>query len=197
MKVLLNKPELILQLQNLLKDIDYLCSEYDDGNTLITNAIAEKIALIFYSEQSKSLIAQLKLSHFQLFCTSETYDFKSLTNFIGLLTLKHQPGKGWGYFSKLDYPLLTKVAQENWWNSKKVIVDSSGTAYSRAKVVKVLAGISTINLDTSGWKLKDADGNLSTINPLPETVRQIAYELLGSFKGIDLGQESKLHYNRK
>jgi hypothetical protein len=49
-------------------------------------------------------------------------------------------------------------------------------------------------LNTSGWTVKNAEGNKSTIDPIPETVRQIAFELLESFRGVDLNKESKLHY---
>ena len=37
-----------------------------------------------------------------MYCSSEIYNSKSLTNFIGLLKLAHQAGEGWRYSSKLD-----------------------------------------------------------------------------------------------
>ena len=75
-----------------------------------------------------------------------------------------------------------------------MIVDSDGVPFTRSKLIKSVADSTLLNLNTSGWKLKDADGNKSTINPIPETVRQIAFEMLESFKEIDLAIESKLHH---
>ncbi|TCD10140.1 hypothetical protein EZ449_09950 [Pedobacter frigidisoli] len=194
MKTILNKPVLVLQLQKQLNDIKDLCGEYDLGNHQIINFIAEKVLIIFQNtDQTKSLLNQLKLTPVLMFCSSELYDPKSLTNFIGLLKLGRQPEKGWSYLAKLDNSSLTKVSQNNWWQNKKVIIDSDGVPFTRSKIIKSFADDISLNLNTSGWKLKDADRNKLTINPIPETVRQIAFELLESFKNIDLNKESKLH----
>lgn len=194
MKVPINQSELFLQFSNSLSEIKDLCNEYDAGHEAITKFIAEKIVLIFHgSAQSKSLIAQLKLGNVPICCSSDHYDAKSPVNFIGLLKLKHVPGRSWGYFAKLDPFALTKVSQENWWKNKKVMVDSSQIAFSRAKITKSAAGLEQINLDTSGWKIKDANRNKFSINPLPEMIRQIAFELLESFKNVDLVKASRLH----
>ncbi|MGN8058084.1 hypothetical protein ACTJKN_17520 [Pedobacter sp. 22163] len=195
MKTILNKPELVSLLQQQLIEIETLCEEYDKGTDVVIPAIAEKIVVIFHnSHQAKALVSQLKLSHLDMYCSSEIYDFKSLTNFIGLLKLAHHAGRGWSYSAKLDRSALRRVSQENWWNNKKVIVDSDGIAFTRAKIIKSLANTDPLVLNTSGWTVKDAEGNKSTIYPIPETVRQIAFELLESFRGVDLDTESKLHY---
>ncbi len=192
MKTNLNKPELVSLLQQQLKDIEILCSEYDSGTDSVICSIAEKIALIFHnSDHAKALLGQLRLNHYEMYCSAEIYNPKSLTNFIGLLKLAHQTGKGWGYAAKLDRSELKKVSQENWWNNKKIIIDSDGIAYTRGKLIKSVA-TGSIVLNTSGWTIKDAGGNQSTINPIPETVRQIAFELLESFRDVDLNKESKL-----
>ncbi|WP_316827388.1 hypothetical protein [Pedobacter miscanthi] len=195
MKTILNKPELVLLLEQVLKQIEILCGEYDNGNEAVIQLIAEKIVPMFHNtDHSKALMSQLKLSHLDMYCSSEIYNAKSLTNFIGLLKLTHHAGKGWGYSSKLDRPELKKVSQENWWSNKKVIIDSDGIAFTRGKIVKSLASADHLVLNTSGWIIKDGEGNKSTINPMAETVRQIAFELLESFKDVDLDKESKLYY---
>jgi hypothetical protein len=195
MKTILNKPELVSLLQQQLMEIEILCVEYDQGNEAVMRSIAEKIVPIFHNtNHSKALLGQLKLNHFDLYCSSEMYNPKSLTNFVGLLKLAHRVGKGWSYSSKLDPSALKKVSQENWWNNKKVIIDSDSIAFTRAKIIKSLANIEPLVLNTSGWTVKDTEGNKSTINPIPETVRQIVFELLESFRGVDLNKESKLHY---
>jgi hypothetical protein len=195
MKTILNKPELVSLLQQQLRDIEILCAEYDQGDETLIRSIAEKIVPIFHNtDHSKALLSQLKLSHLVMYCSSEIYNPKSLTNFIGLLKLAHQAEKGWNYSSKLDSSALTTVSQENWWNNKKVIIDSDGIAFTRGKIMKSLASADPIVLNTSGWSVKDAEGSKSTIDPIPETVRQIAFELLESFRGVDLNKESKLHF---
>jgi len=195
MKTILNKPELVSLLQQQLREIEILCGEYDNGNETAIRLIAEKTGVIFHNtDHSKALLGQLKLSHLEMYCSSEIYNPKSLTNFISLLKLAHQTGKGWGYSAKLDHSELKRVSQENWWNNKKVIIDSDGVAFTRAKIIKSLANTEPLVLNTSGWTVKDAKGNKSAINPIPETVRQIAFELLESFSGVDLNKESKLYY---
>lgn len=194
MKTILNKPELVSLLQQQLKEIEILCGEYDKGDDTAISSIAEKIVVIFHStEQSKALVSQLKLSHLDMDCSSEIYNSKSLTNFIGLLKLTRNAGNGWRYAAKLECSDLKVVSQENWWNNKKVIVDSEGLPFTRAKIIKSVASSVPLALNTSGWTVKDAEGNKSTIDPIPETVRQIAFELLESFKDVDLNKESKLH----
>lgn len=183
MKATLNKPELLSQLERELKEIEILCGEYDNGNESVIYPIAERIMVIFHnSNQAKALVSQLKLSHLDMYCSSEIYNSKSLTNFIGLLKLAHRAGKNWSYLAKLDRSALTTVSQENWWNNKKVIIDSDSIAFTRAKIIKSLASSSPLLLNTSGWTVKDGNGNKSTISPIAETVRQIAFELLESFQ---------------
>lgn len=195
MKTILNKPELVLLLQQQLKEIEILCGEYDKGNDAVISSIAERIVVIFHnSHLAKALLSQLKLSHLDMYCSSEIYNSKSLTNFIGLLKLAHNAGKGWGYAARLDRSDLKAVTQENWWSNKKIIIDSDGIAFTRAKIIKSIANTDPLVLNTSGWIVKDAKGNKSAINPIPETVRQIAFELLESFRGVDLNKESKFHY---
>ncbi|TCD22071.1 hypothetical protein EZ456_18185 [Pedobacter psychrodurus] len=195
MKTILNKPELVSLLQQQLKDIEMLCVEYYKGNEAVIQSIAERIVPIFHNtDYSKALSGQLKLNHLDLYCSSEVYNPKSLTNFIGLLKLTHKAGKGWRYAAKLERSALIKVSQENWWSNKKVMIDSDGNAFTRAKIIKSVANAEPLVLNTSGWTVKDAEGNKSTIDPIPETVRQIAFELLESFRDVDLNKESKLHY---
>lgn len=182
-------------LQQQITVIEILCNGYDGGDESVIHAIAEKIVAIFHNtNHSKALLSLLKLGHLDMYCSSEIYNPKSLTNFIGLLKLAHKAAEGWSYAAKLDHSDLKKVSLENWWNNKKVIIDSDGNAFTRAKIIKSLANSDTLILDTSGWIIKDAEGNKSSINPIAETVRQIAFELLESFKDIDLNKESKLRH---
>ena len=195
MKTILNKPELVSQLKQKLREIEILCGDYDNGNESVIYQIAERIVMIFHnSDQSNALVSLLKLGHLDMYCSSEIYNSKSLNNFIGLLKLTHRAEKGWGYVARLDPFSLKLVRQENWWSNKKVIIDSDGSPFTRAKIIKSLASSSPLSLNTSGWTVKDAKGNKSSISPIAETVRQIAFELLESFRDVDVNKESKLYY---
>jgi len=195
MKSTLKKPELISQLTQYLKDIDLLCAEYDYGNETVVNLVAGKIVAIFHNAGNrKALLSDLKLGHILMYCSSEIYNPKNLSNFMGLLKLTHSVEKGWNYAAKLDRSELKIVSTENWWSNKKIIIDSDGNAFTRAKVIKSAAGTDSLVLNTSGWKIKSIEGNKGIVNPIPETIRQIAFEVVTCFRDVDLNQESKLYY---
>ena len=195
MKVKLQKPEIIILLKEELSELDKLCSVFDSGSEDVIGDMAKVISRIFQNtETSKSLLNQLKLSHVSIYCSAEFYNPKSLINYLGLLNLKRKAEFGWNYYPKLNLEDLKLVSSENWWQNKKVIIDSLGVSYSRAKIIKSISidDGELDQLDTSGWTIKDGKG--IKINPIAATVRQIAFELLTSFKTIDLEKESKLHY---
>jgi len=195
MKVKLQKPEIIILLKEELSELDKLCSVFDSGSEDVIGDMAKVISRIFQNtETSKSLLNQLKLSHVSIYCSAEFYNPKSLINYLGLLNLKRKAEFGWNYYPKLNLEDLKLVSFENWWQNKKVIIDSLGVSYSRAKIIKSISidDGELDQLDTSGWTIKDGKG--IKINPIAATVRQIAFELLTSFKTIDLEKESKLHY---
>lgn len=195
MKVKLQKPEIIILLKEELSELDKLCSVFDSGSEVVITSMAKVVSRIFQNtETSKSLLNQLKLSHVSIYCSAEFYNPKSLINYLGLLNLKRKAEFGWNYYPKLNLEDLKLVSFENWWQNKKVIIDSLGVSYSRAKIIKSISidDGELDQLDTSGWTIKDGKG--IKINPIAATVRQIAFELLTSFKTIDLEKESKLHY---
>ncbi|MDP3561720.1 MAG: hypothetical protein Q8R83_06055 [Legionellaceae bacterium] len=126
---------------------------------------------------------------------------------LGLIVLHH--GKnGWSYAPSLSLERLTEVNQENWWNSKKIIVDTKGNNYTRGRIIKALANqdggahaadtmdkdyYDLTRMDTSGWVIKDDDGFEGTLDPVPPSIRQIAFETLESFRHIDIAKASRLH----
>lgn len=195
MKIKLEKPELISLLKVELNKIEALCVLYDSGQADVILGIAQTIIRVFQNnEDSKSLLSQLKLTHLPVYCSADVYNPKSLVNYLGLLKLERKEELGWNYYPKLDHADLKAVSQENWWQNKKVVVDSLGISYTRAKIIKSISNEAgeLERMDTSGWKI---NGKAEIkVNPIPATVRQIAYELLESFKNTDLTKESKLHY---
>ncbi|UKT62891.1 hypothetical protein [Pedobacter mucosus] len=195
MKNSLSKPDLIKQLKEEIENVGNFCSLYDSGNAAATQKLAHSILIILHNtDLDKSLLSRLKLNHISILSGSEPYNSKILTNYLGLLKLEHQKDKGWNYSARLNAEELKPVAQENWWQNKKVIIDSNGVSFSRSKIIKSIAETNSITLNTSGWKIKNIEGNTSIIDPIPETIRQIAFELTETFKHIDFNTESKLHY---
>ncbi|WP_316797428.1 hypothetical protein [Pedobacter agri] len=198
MKIKLQKPQLIILLKEKLSKLDQLCAVFDSGNEEAVADMAKVISLIFQNtETSKSLLHQLKLGHIPMYCSAEFYNPKSLINYLGLLRLKRKAELGWNYYPKLNSEDLKSVSSENWWQNKKVIIDSLGVSYSRAKIIKSISNDDgeLDQLDTSGWNIKDGKG--AKINPIAATIRQIAFELLASFNEIDISKESKLYYKVK
>ncbi|MFC4212916.1 hypothetical protein ACFOWA_17095 [Pedobacter lithocola] len=191
----LQKPELINILVEELLKLEKLSADFDSESQYMVTEIARIISHIFHNtETSKSLLSQLKLTHLPIYCSAELYNYKSLVNYLGLLKLEHNVQLGWNYYPKLNQEELRFVSQENWWLNKKVIIDSLEASYTRSKIIKSVANADgTLDrMDTSGWKI---NGKLDVkINPIPATVNQIAFELLASFKNINLSKESKLHY---
>jgi len=208
-KIHLSKEELVLKLKEQLSSIEQLCEIYDGGKHFISQDIAVKIRVIFHTtNESKSLINHLKLQHVPLLCTCSSYNSKNLMkSHLGLIAMQHTPEYGWSYVPMLTKTNSKNVNQENWWNSKKVLIDSNGNVFTRSKLVKAVAnqdggahvGVS-LNSDyydltrgtSSGWVFMLDNGKQIQLNPVPPSIRQMAFELLESFRNIDIARESKI-----
>src|SRR5690606_19081351 len=119
----------------------------------------------------------------------------------GLISLKTTLGPGhdgsWSYDVPLDKATIQKVDFQNWWDSKKIIVDGDKTVFTRRKLILELA-------DTDGgahvdeglkndyhkltrqnslrWFQVDKWGKSKAMdNPVPPTIRQIAFETIQTF----------------
>ncbi|WP_183572155.1 hypothetical protein HDF18_03785 [Mucilaginibacter sp. X5P1] len=208
-KVTFSKDELVYQMKLQLSSIEQFCKIYDEDKYYISQDIAVKIRVIFHqTDQSKSLINLLKLNHLPIICTSNKYDSKSLMkSHLGLVSMEHRVDMGWRYSPTLSLMNSKMVNQNNWWNNQKVIVDSNGISYSRSKIIKDIANkdggahvddsiwkdiYDLTRSTTSGWAMQNHDGTAIPMNPVPPSIRQMAYELLETFRNINIGYESKL-----
>jgi hypothetical protein len=209
-KIAFSKKELVLQLKYQLSAIEDLCEMYDKGKTYLAQDIAVKLRVIFHNtNQSRSLINHLKLDHLQMFCTCNKYNPANLLKIhLGLVCLKHEVGKGWDYGPHLIHVQAVKVSIENWWANKKVLVDSEENAYTRSKIIKAIANkdggahvdehldkdyYDLTRANTSGWVFVTPEGGTILLNPVPASIRQMAYEVLESFRNISIYNESKLY----
>lgn len=101
-----------------------------------------------------------------------------------------------------------KVKQKNWWNSNKVIVNKNGLAFTRRKLILAVAntdggahvdsefkedyyGLSRLN--SCGWIYFKDGVDYDLKSPVPASIRQIAHEVLETFKSVDIAEQSKVH----
>lgn len=210
MKTILSKPELVMSLKEQLSLIEAYCKLYDDGMQYIVKDIATKIRILFHNtDNSKGLIKQLKLDHVNLFCSAEKYDAKSLNTFLGLTSLQHRVGKGWSISTDFDMKRLSPTNQQNWWNSKLIIKDANDNRFTRRKIILFASNkdggahvdpeidneyYDLIKGFTSGFILTSSDGYQLPMNPIPATIRKIAFEVLESFRNLNFFNESKLYF---
>jgi len=208
-KVKISKDDLVKQLRETLERIDKFCKIYDEGDVSIAKDIAVKLRILFHNTNlSKSLLRQLKLEHIQFVDSAGKYDPKNLIAHHGLLSLSFK-GSDVKLTPLLKSSSLNLVPIKNWWDSKKVIVDRKKNIFTRKDVILEPANTdggahvdSEINqnyydvsrANSLGWIYKnDATGEERPLNdPIPPCIRQIAYEVLETFKRIDIEKESKL-----
>ncbi|MBN8653714.1 MAG: hypothetical protein J0L67_19955 [Cytophagales bacterium] len=214
MKEKLDKKELVNHLRNQLDEISDFVTIYDSGKKTIAQDIAVKLRVIFHStNNSKSLIKQLRLDHVSFVDTGKKYESKNLFNshwgLIAAQTTLGQGGDGsWKYVPMLDKSAIRLVDFQNWWDSKKVIVDKDKNIFTRRKLVLELADTdggahvdealkadyhNLTRKNSLGWFQVDQWGKSEALeNPVPPSIRQIAFETLETFKSVDIENESKL-----
>jgi len=145
MKQKLNKEELINQFKIQLDKILDFTINYDSGKISYAQDIAVKLRVLFHNNNnSKSLIRLLKLEHIPFIDTADKYQANNLLSHWGLISIKSTLGArhdgSWSYEARLDKsPYNQKADFQNWWDSKKVIVDGKKNIFTRRKLILELA----------------------------------------------------------
>jgi hypothetical protein len=214
MKEKLDKTELVTHLRDQIDKISDFATIYDSGKKTIAQDIAVKLRVIFHTtNNSKSLLKQLRLDHIPFVDTGKKYEVKNLLiSHWGLIspqtTLGHGGDGSWKYVPMLSHSTSKLVDFENWWNTKKVLVDKKSNIFTRRKLVLELADTDggahvdealkadyhdLTRKNSLGWFNVDQWGKSEALeNPVPPSIRQIAFETLETFKLIDIEKESKL-----
>lgn len=215
MKQRLGKSELIIQLKNQLEKISDFAAIYDSGKSSYAQDIAVKLRIIFHnSNTSKSLLKQLKLDHIPITDTCKKYNVSNLLShhwgLIGVQTIVGSGQEGsWKYVAPLDKASeVRQVDFQNWWDLKKVIVDREKRVFTRRKLILELANtdggahvddglredyFQLTRENSLGWFQVDKWGRSEALNnPVPPSIRQIAFEVIETFKNLDIEKESKL-----
>lgn len=216
MKRHLSKNELIDQFKIQLDTITQLSNLYDKGNFNFAQEIAVKLRIIFHNtNNSKSLITQLKLDHLMFVDTAFTYSSRNLITHFGLIKMRIDRPNNKIYYIPLgidneDSPKKKKlVSLDNWWDGKKVIVDENKNAFTRKRIIQEVANTdggahvdSALEEDyynlsrqnSLGWwiNLKTAEKQIPFNDPVPPSIRQIASEVIETFSTVNAEAESKL-----
>ncbi|RZK47970.1 MAG: hypothetical protein EOO99_11825 [Pedobacter sp.] len=208
-KIKISKSDLANALTEQLDSLRKFCKYFDDGDLNVYKDIALKIRLIVHeTNQSKSLLKQLKLQHITILSGYNKPDPQNLIpSHLGLVGLlfDNEPR---GYSPHLLDNDLVKTSFDNWWNSQKVIIDSNKNNFTRRKIILSVVNkdggahydgyldqvyYNLTRLDTSGWIKTNSKNEITYLNPVPATIRQIAFELIKTLESIDIMNESKLY----
>lgn len=210
MKTAVTKSDLCRQFHDCLKRLNDFNVIYDSGDFSIAKDIAVKLRMLFHNtNKSKSLIRQLKLEHIPFVDTAYPYDPRNLLTHHGLLQL-NCINNNYSLGPMLQLSKVKFVDFNNWWNSKKVLVDRKKNVFTRRLLILELADtdggahvdpelnesyfdISRAN--TLGWTYHDGktNSNKPLNDPVPPCIRQISYEIILTFKDIDIINESRLY----
>jgi hypothetical protein len=209
MKTSINKAQLIIQLNDCLKRLRTFNEIYDSGDISIAKDIAVKLRLLFHNtNKSKSLIRQLKLEHVSFVDTADPYDARNLLTHHGLLQL-NCINNDFSLGPMLTLSKIRHVDFNNWWDSKKIIVDRKKNVFTRRLIILELADTDggahvdpelneyyydLSRANTLGWTYHDVKTNSDQPlnDPVPPCIRQISYETELTFKDIDFDKTSRL-----
>ncbi|HLF35175.1 MAG TPA: hypothetical protein VI583_13115 [Cyclobacteriaceae bacterium] len=215
MKVKLDKSSLIEQFKDNLRKIKFFCDTYDQGNESIALEIAVKLRILFHnSNNSKSLLRQLKLEDIPFISTSHKYNSKNLINHHGLLSIKtsivNNILEKAILVPRLNDEVKKVVTFKNWWSSEKVIAIKHKIFFTRKDIILELADtdggahvddslkeeyFNLSRMNSLGWRYHDSKTNkdLPFNNPVQPCIRQIGYEVLLIFKNFNFENKGKLH----
>lgn len=207
-KITFSKAELVQILKEQLATIDDLCGLYDQGKVYVVKDIAVKLRVLFHNtDSSKALIHQLKLTHLPLNCSCTKYVPGAVTHMGLSMHRLSEHGTKYDTIAPLTMQPFVSASLENWWNSKLVIVDSNNNKFTRRKIIMYAA-----NKDGGAHVQPDIDkeyydlvktlssgvgfgfGNETVwANPIPPSIRQIAFEVLETYRTVDIFAESKMY----
>lgn len=204
-----DKAELVLLLQQQLLLIEDFTMLFDKGKEYVASDIAVKLRVIFHStNNSTSLMRHLKLEHIMMLDTASQYNSKNLLAHHGLTGMRIPRLGERGKFTPIDRPEYECqfVSLHNWWSTKKVIVDPNKKSYYRKDLVSLMANkeggahvpefiedehYQLTRGKASGWVFRSNEEEYN-LNPVPAAIRQIASEVLRTFKQLEIAKESKL-----
>lgn len=207
-RVPISNQEILEKLKANISKIELFCTIYDSGNIDIYLDLAVRLRVLFHStNRCKSLIRLAKLEHIYFIDTAHKYNADNLLSQMGLLMF-FIDNSGGEYKALKHLNGHKNVDFENWWNGKKVLCDKLKNTFMRKDIICNVADTdggahvdSSITSEYNEMSRKNSldwfnfspeDGARPMGNPIPECVRQIAYEALLTFKNINIEKSTKL-----
>ena len=209
-RISVSNREIIEKLKSNISKIEVFCDLFDNGRIDIYEDIAVKLRVLFHSSNhSKSLIRLTKLEHISFIDTSNKYDPKNLLTHMGLIMLCDYPND-YNYKAFKHLNGHVNVSFDNWWNSKKILSDKFKHTFTRKDIVCNVANTDggahvdpTIKSDyyditrnnSLAWfkfNLKEDDSTPMN-NPIPACIRQMGYEVIETFRNLNIEQSTKLY----
>ena len=151
-----------------------------------------------------------KLEHVEFIDTASKYDPKNLFTSYGLIALV-QTSQQAEYKPVAHLNRHKLVGFENWWKNKTVICDKYRTKFTRSDIIRHVANTDGgAHVDDSifkeyyeltrnnslGWNYGNENFKKSLGNPIPASIRQIAYEVIMTFNNKDLRTLTKLYFKK-
>lgn len=208
-RIPISNQEILEKLKTTISKIELLCNIYDKGEIDIYLELSVKLRVLFHSTNNcKSLIRLAKLEHISFIDTAHKYSPNNLAGQMGLLAI-HMGNKDSGYMALKHLNGHKSVDYENWWNGKKVLSDKFKKTFTRKDIICNVADTDggahvdpSISIDYNeisrnnslNWfKTSLENGSQSMGNPIPECIRQIAYEVIITFQNINIEKSTKLY----
>jgi len=200
------KSELIALLKDQLESLKFFGIEYDKGNYFLFKDIAVRLRVLFHhTNSSHALLKQLKLDHIEMYDSAYLIHDEATTACKGPIHINFDNTKPMRFHPNLLMGLF-KNPYEFWWNEGAIIVNVQRQCFTRKEIVlfvtnkdggahidAVLPGdyYDLSKGEAAGWSYTQ-NSIKHNLNPIPALIRQIAHEIILTFRYLDIETESKL-----
>lgn len=204
MKIKLNKEDLVIQLQEQLKILALLCSQYDQRNDFLYKEIAVKLRLLFHNtKNSQSLLSKIGLDNIEFSTSAKNIAEQSSQGIYKApiyMTFRTYPVDPPVRITPELIPILYTTNFTHWWEHEIMMYDKDNVTYTRKHLILEVADTdggahvdSSLNaayhtitrISGSGVSYKLPDAQEVYLNPVPALIRQIGHEVISTFKEID------------
>ncbi len=202
-ETILNRGQLLTQLNEQLSALKIFTREYDNGNHFLFKDIAVKLRILFHNTSrgnTRSLCHQLNLESIELYDSAKLIHEQSTNAIKAPVHFRFNVDVPLIFQPQL-LPGLFKSSYQHWWEIGPIIIDKNQKEYSRRNIVKYVTdndGGAHVDVElpeqyynltrgeASGWTYKTLDGVEKNLDPVPAVVRQIAHEVLQTFDKLVL-----------
>jgi hypothetical protein len=192
---------------HLSEQIDFLIlssQSFDNGFIAEAKRLAVIIRVLLHdTESSHSLLKLLNRKNMHFYDTSNRYNPRNLLPHWGLIKMEMKSGTdGYSIYKPMLDDVLPsqakrKISFKNWWTKEIVLEDSNKKPFSRKDIVLGLANkdggahidpnlnekyANLTRENSTGWKYTDGTNESIIYGAELASMRQIAHEVLKTFK---------------